>query len=313
MAMGLNVPPVIAGITAFGLAVIFACFMAFRDQYLKVLELTRPALRGYIVSVGIGNTSRGAGITVLLQLTNIGPPTIVDGFIAIVGSHQFPTLHLPPNSTFSDEAGNVAKIDPADMLYEKLVTPIPEGGRVSGFLFFIAKGIASSDLTHSKRPDITVRFRDASLKEYSTASVGPGQAEPLYEPGVRDPFIALYSYNSRETPDPKREALKDRRRRNDFADRLAIVMDNGRALADFFAQGTPAPTEEEIGRWADSVYLEFTRSPLRNIYIARFNAADDVLLKLPTEGPQDATRKYNRIMSKVRMLEQFIKELTQLQ
>jgi hypothetical protein len=198
-SMGLNAPPIITGLFAFGLVVVCAAFLAWRDQYRKVQELKLPCLRGYVISVGIGRIEGGAGITVLLQITNIGPPTIADDFTAIVqcgGGRKF-ELHpifLPPNSTFSDEAGNVVKIDESDMLYERLVTPIPEGGRISGFLFYLLKDRAAVALLTKGRSDITIFFRDASLRKYQTTNKGaPESGQPIYEPGVRDPFIALNS------------------------------------------------------------------------------------------------------------------------
>jgi hypothetical protein len=298
-----------------GLCFVIAGFLAWRDERKKVKDLTHPALWAHIISVGIGNTSQGAGITILLQITNTGPPTIADAFVAIINSKQFPTVHLLPGSKFSDEAGNVARISPADMLYEKLRNPIPEGGRVSGFLFFIAKGMSGSDLTATaKRPEIAVRFRDATRKEYSAVSIGPGQTQPLYEPGVVDPFISLYSSKRREES-PAEKHVKDKRRRLEFAKKLALVMDKGRELASRCADtdASAHPSEEEIGLWTDSVYVELGINGLAmsEIYVARYNAAQDMSGTVLVGISIDRSRDYKWLMSKVNVLGEFIRELTQ--
>jgi hypothetical protein len=194
-------PPMISW-CLFGACFTIAGFLAWRDERKKVLELTRPNLRGHIVSVGLHAIGNGSALTVLLQITNSGPATIADDFTAILKcgelTRRLSTVHLPPNASFSDESGKVMHIDPSDMLYEKLIQPIPAGGRVSGFLFYVVKDVLPSLLTGATRYEITICFKDASPKRYFATNQGPSQKTPLYEPGVRDPFVSLNS--GREKP-----------------------------------------------------------------------------------------------------------------
>jgi hypothetical protein len=52
LTMGLNIPPIVAGLIAFGLAVLLACFLAFRDQYLKVQQFESQMKSRIKVSCG---------------------------------------------------------------------------------------------------------------------------------------------------------------------------------------------------------------------------------------------------------------------
>jgi hypothetical protein len=200
------------------------------------------------------------------------------------------------------------EIHPADMLYEKLTERIPENDRVSGFLFFIAKDISASELANSALPPITVRFCDASLKEYSATSSGPGQAQPLYEPGTNNPFISLHSGKQHKDSEVEKKA-KEQRRLKALTERLAILMDRGRVMAETlkdFSVDTRQPTQEEMDDWAVRVYCEFAAAPSQAIYVAR-DVAGTELLHLTMERSRD----YKYLMSKVNVLGEFIKELTQ--
>lgn len=194
--MGLEIPRVVTGLAAFCVVLALACFLAFRDQYREIKKLTRPRLLGRIISEGLAETSKGAGITVLLQITNTGPPTIADGWGVVVkvgeSIHQFRATHFPEGTiSFPDGDGGSVELKASELIYEKLLTPIPQGGRVSGFLFFLAREIPFETLKDSTQTEITVLFRDAEGREYQARSQGRGQVAPLYEPGVADPFIAI--------------------------------------------------------------------------------------------------------------------------
>jgi hypothetical protein len=110
----------------------------------------------------------------------------------------------------------------------------------------------------------------------------------------------------------EKTALKEQRRRKEFAEKLALLMDNGRELASRFREvgATSFPTDEEIDDWSTSVYVELGMHTSSTIYIARFNAAEmsgNVFVGVPIE----VSNNYNWIMSKVKTLGEFIKELAQ--
>jgi hypothetical protein len=99
--------------------------------------------------------------------------------------------------------------------------------------------------------------------------------------------------------------------RKAFVEKLANLMDEGRALADEFRKVETAnrPTDDDINAWLKSIQAELLLVPSSDIYIARFNASDEtdgtVLLGVTLE----VSAKYNYVRSRVKTLEHFIKEL----
>jgi hypothetical protein len=167
---------------------LFACFGAWREQYLKnKIE----NLRGQIMQVGLGEglPHGGAWITIILRLTNSGPPTIASGFIATVKSGSFcqnlSPMTLPEATRFHHEGG-MKQIKPSDLIHEKLTKAIPQGESVTGYLVYIAPN-ASAHALNDDWPQITITFRDASGREYKVTN-GQETDTPLHITGVHDPF-----------------------------------------------------------------------------------------------------------------------------
>lgn len=118
-----------------------------------------------------------------------------------------------------------------------------------------------------------------------------------------------------EERDKLRAQLQERRRRKEFANKLASVMDKGRELASRCADtdASAHPNEEEIGLWTDSAYVELSLNGLgmSGIYVARYNAAQDMSGMAIVGIHLDRSRDYKWLMSKVNVLGEFIKELMQ--
>lgn len=159
-----------------------------RDEALR----PKPNLIAQFKYVGIYGMTGGAGITVRLEIRNAGTPSIADKFTATLSSDGFSDelfpAPMPPNAVYADETGGMRTIKPSDTLYQKLRQPIPSGDRVTGFLFYFAKGVSPAQLTAREPTEIVIRFRDVTFREYSVSSEG---VTPLYPPGVVDPFTAI--------------------------------------------------------------------------------------------------------------------------
>jgi hypothetical protein len=120
---------------------------------------------------------------------------------------------------------------------------------------------------------------------------------------------------ARRQLDTEKRLLREKRRRKEFATKLALIMDNGRELAyrcvdsDISVQ----PDEEEIGLWTDSVYAALSMNAVDSsgVYVARYNAARDTSGTVFVGIHLDRSRDHKRIMSKVDVLGEFIKELMQ--
>jgi hypothetical protein len=167
-----------------------------RDVALEKLAVwEQTGLKGRIITRIYFDDDKGrSGIAVALQITNIGNPTIVDGWGLTFELDNtqvgFPARHGDFN--IPDDSGGVIALKADDMLYEKVGTqPIANGGRVSGFLVFVTKNISYARLL-SERPTITVLFRDAHGRECTVEQRDAGwTTQPFHEPGLVDPFAAI--------------------------------------------------------------------------------------------------------------------------
>jgi len=173
-----------------GLTFLFACFGAWREQYLKnKIE----NLRGDILQVGLGDVEElGAWITIVLRITNAGLPTTAVGFLATVKSGEFckvlQPMSFPENTAFVFQ-GTSNQIKRSEMLHEKLTKAIPQGESVTGYLVYITADISGVAL-NEKWPEITIHWDDASGKRY-TAKNGEESDNPLHMTGIDDPFRGI--------------------------------------------------------------------------------------------------------------------------
>jgi hypothetical protein len=109
-----------------------------------------------------------------------------------------------------------------------------------------------------------------------------------------------------------RAQLDERQARRDFAERLAVVMENGRHLAHQYKRGTSVlyPSEEQIRAWTMQKVNPILKE-LGMAYVARFNAAEQTIDPVSIVGvPTNMIEDYSWLATRIKILEDFIKELT---
>lgn len=132
------------------------------------------------------------GVVVALEITNRGDPTIVDRWGLVIEldgrKFQYRATHFQKDFTIWDNEGHPVKLEPSQMLYERVGnTPIPKGGRQLGYLIFLTKDISFERLK-AARPRLRVIFSDAFGNEYVAESSSESTGTILYQPGLNDPF-----------------------------------------------------------------------------------------------------------------------------
>jgi hypothetical protein len=118
-----------------------------RDAALKQLS-DLSGLHGHVLHVAyFEDVHDRVGIAVALRITSRGEPSIADkwGLIFELDGSKFgvgPSHFRDGKFAIPDNEGNTVTIRPEDMLFNKVgTTPIPRGGRASGFLVFLIKDI----------------------------------------------------------------------------------------------------------------------------------------------------------------------------
>jgi hypothetical protein len=179
---------------------VFLLIVATRQEKRSKVDATSesPGLIGRVTSVAfIESDKQESGICVRLQITNTGPPTIADSWGIIFDfrgtPYAFAATHAADGKVLNIPLSNgkIITLNSSEMIYERITTPIPQGGRVSGYLFFKTKGISYAQLV-SDRPMVTILFRDAAGREYRTPKTGEGSPTVLHEPGLEDPLAKVH-------------------------------------------------------------------------------------------------------------------------
>jgi hypothetical protein len=219
-------------------------------------------LRGHIIHRAYFKDNQDrAGVVVALRITNRGEPTIVDGWTLLIDlngcAFEFGATHsIYATIDIPGEMGKTAQLKSSEMLYEKVGTnPIAKGGRVSGFLVFLTKGIPFEHLDINQ-PPITILFRDAFGQDYRVDQPTVGETSVFYEPGLDDPFAPLVLRQKeirRKLLESVREKIKDSKsllaallqanadEELDTNDELSALCD------DMKSAGLGHPFEREVG------------------------------------------------------------------
>jgi hypothetical protein len=186
---------------AIGVAILFllsAFFNAWRSQYdarnavekdkqaalEKFKALTIPNLSGDIDFVALAPEQDGCLVTLTIEITNKGAPSIARGFsiqIVTPSGKSFNGEPLPPPTQpiklYSGAATSSADhltLDNADFLPRKAVSqPIATGGAVSGFVQTLFMGITREEALVPGTV-INVRFKDINEKSYVIQRVENG-------------------------------------------------------------------------------------------------------------------------------------------
>jgi hypothetical protein len=197
-----------------GVSFFFAVFGVWREQYRKVKASS--GLKAYIESFGSGYNDDGQEMAIypLVTIYNSGPPNTPRSFSLSIEYRgktvrSFSRKYVPAdNKFFFEGVDKPITLDPSQMLYERLGSPIPEGGHVNGFLMFSEREVPRAEFEKFKQQwwqtsDISLKltFQDVHDNDYKTAiNGGPGKhGNPDYVPGVQNPFPPL---TYAETPTP---------------------------------------------------------------------------------------------------------------
>lgn len=157
-----------------------------------------PKLSGEVEEIISGDSpeQKAANVFVLISLTNGGAPSIADGFSAEVDAG---TLHLQEQPTWINAGYTllgadkkvVAKFQEQDNIGTKVNTPIPQGGRVRGWLRYVFNGVASMQVRPGTGVRWTITFKDYLNREYKATpnwnALNEGHIPKMY-PGARQPF-----------------------------------------------------------------------------------------------------------------------------
>ncbi|MFN7928596.1 MAG: hypothetical protein U0Y68_11730 [Blastocatellia bacterium] len=156
-----------------------------------------PKLSGNIDQVVIGDEPTLNQLQLLIQISvrNTGTPSIVDGWPVRIKSDSIdftdkPTLVARDYYASTRNNDVRLKFQKGDFIYEKAVSPLANGARITGWLRYIIKGIPYSQINRTGT-DITVSFYDITGQLYTTTYhlTDKQDTHPSYIPGGGQPFI----------------------------------------------------------------------------------------------------------------------------
>ena len=163
----------------------------------------------WLVSMNYAETSeKPVIIFALFEMKNRGSPSVVDEFHAAlkVGNKSYDiqrSQRLPQDFTILREDNTKIKMNESDMLYSKLAggNPIVQGGRLAGWLMFVAKGAPIDP----QKFEFTIFFSDVNGKEYSVTTSTDELSKTFvpFIPGVNNPFAATQPSPTSGKADPQ--------------------------------------------------------------------------------------------------------------
>lgn len=182
-----------------------AAFGAWREKFQQIQATI--GLRGEIDLMGDAVNAQGSCIILHLAIRNTGNPTIVSGLTADIRWKSGSRLGVLPqdfgaNNQFSSENGKSTRIEPTDIIYNKVITPIPAGALVEGYAQYRLPGVTREQLWEGGY-EIVVHMTDVWDNKYEIKRqwVDPRKIEErkrLLIPGSGNPFAELMG----ESPTP---------------------------------------------------------------------------------------------------------------
>jgi hypothetical protein len=166
-------------------------------------------LHGYFTGpIMTGETPDGdTTVLVTFGVMNAGSPNTPWGFRATVKMGEevlnLQTTYLPENSEFNFNGRGSTTIKKSDMLIERLITPIPQGGHTDGYLFYIAKGVSTAKFNKMDY-EMTINFKDTASNEYHvTCRLGSSWSiSPVYVPGMNNTLLPFMEESARPSSTP---------------------------------------------------------------------------------------------------------------
>jgi len=173
-------------------------------KYLEEARKNTPQLVAEIqqLCVGGSTTDRDTGkpyikdgtpVLVIATVENTGMPSVARGWKASVQTPEGKVVvgeshYVPPNIIVGDK-GNQRRLSGDDALYDKAMTPIPQGGAITGVLLFVFKDITAEQIFKTNSI-VTLEFEDILKKKLTaTFKMSGKRDENLYFPGMKSPLI----------------------------------------------------------------------------------------------------------------------------
>lgn len=185
----------------------------------KKLALNRPGLVGEIemyisggVAENINTKATGSMVLLLASISNTGTPSVAEDFRLSIryGNTRIDGVGraIHAGLTHTLPSGKTISIDTSEALYEKSVHPIPQGGRIRGWLHYYFDGLDYFDVLRKVEWDMILSFRDVggtvceAIKKPSPEAARLEDKEPndTYVPGTVNPFSSI---NPHKVPTPK--------------------------------------------------------------------------------------------------------------
>lgn len=156
-----------------------------------------PRLTGVINQMHVGSNSLEVMMFFLVTIKNAGSPTIVEGWPMNL-TWQDTTEKLEAITLPQDSVGIVGgmvgdspfSINRNDFIYGKAINPIPRGGMIRGWIWYVTKKFTIDQL-HQHVATVEVKFRDVEETIYSIAKplIGENDAQGTRVfSGVAKPF-----------------------------------------------------------------------------------------------------------------------------
>jgi hypothetical protein len=168
------------------------------ERYLTELKKNTPVLVSrleYYATGFVPEFNGQAAVMFWVSVANLGMQSIADGWrletILLDGRRITSNATMMPETvTFHLANGRTRTIYREDALYNKLVNPLPQGGKVVGVLLFVMPDI-KFDEVQMRGVSFTLRFNDVTGKSYESSKILSGQnaGDIEYFPGMRVPKL----------------------------------------------------------------------------------------------------------------------------
>jgi hypothetical protein len=148
----------------------------------------KPSLAGRIENVSmypVPNRSEDLAVSLVVSITNAGPPSTAQGWILEVSSPSLATpttvepVHVNGIVEMPGTNGQKVDLGKEDLVLKTAQVPIAKGGAVKGILTFVLSKTSEKSLSNNKA-SVTIRFKDSRGTPYQTPKtvIGGKAAKP---------------------------------------------------------------------------------------------------------------------------------------
>jgi hypothetical protein len=138
--------------------------------------IEKPSLTGRIENVSmypVPNRSEDLAVSLVVSITNAGPPSTAQGWTLEVSSPSLATpivvepVHVNGIVEMPGTNGQKVDLGKEDLVLKTAQVPIANGGAVKGILTFVLPKTSENSLSNNKA-SVTVRFKDSRGTSYQT-------------------------------------------------------------------------------------------------------------------------------------------------